>query len=256
MFPLYYACGNIVGLLTEAMTDQEDLFSYWKSLIARALDSGEYDAEDYFAVLGSSRASEENIEGLRRFTHQEASPDDLAAMLAEQGVGLKAEADPPRSYGQSLARDALLKILIEHCKGAYGFNMRSNGMALDSANNCGVIPAAATVTAIGGHDVLRQGHRTWEVLSERCGSNAPISLRLEVEGAERSIDVSCSKRVKPLPDYLRIERRGHGGAPPSTPNVDLRRDLFFERDGRLAAGNDESGLPLDESDGRTGEYAQ
>ena len=205
-FQLYYSCGNAIALFTESAITEKDLFGFWNRLINRVVDSGRasFDAGDYFAVLKEAGARDGDVERLRKFVGEQATPDELVSMLASHGVVIREEATPPRGYGQSVARDALLRILQEHCNGQFGFNATPNGFLLTKTNDCGVIPAGAIVTSIGGEHVLRAGHRAWEVLHERCGTELPITLALDVDGAPRSVDVVCKKPAASLPPYVRV----------------------------------------------------
>ncbi len=206
-FLLYYSCGNAIALLTEARSGERDLFAFWKRLIDRSIESGTYDSDDYFAVWMESGATTEDVESLRRFVERRADGDDLVALLSASGVKLADDARPPQSYGQSVARDALLALLSEHCTGPYGFNVGEGGLALTESNQCGAIPGGALVTSIGGFRVLGEGHRTWDALHERCGSDTPVVLGVRVEGSDKSIEVACSERLAPRPAWLKIESR-------------------------------------------------
>ncbi len=206
-FSLYYSCGNAIALLTESVMDEGDLFSFWMRLIARTIDSGEYDAEDYFAVWSDAGAEVNDVEMLRRFIEQSAGPDDLVSMLTAHGVAVRGNTSPPQTYGQSVARDSLLRILGEHCRGGYGFNTDRAGFILDKSNVCGPIPAGGIVTAIGGYDVLREGERTRDALHENCGSDEPVLLAVTVDGSGTTVEAPCTREVTARPTYLEIVSR-------------------------------------------------
>lgn len=206
-FSLYYSCGNMLALLTESSTADRRLFHFWKDLIERTRASGEYAAEDYFAVWRASGADADDVEAVRAFVERSAGANDLAAMLAANGVATIEEANPPDGYGQSVARDTLLAILKEQCRSGYSFNASTSGLALAKLKDCGAVPSPGIVTAIGGHDVLREGERTWDALYERCGTGGSVSLRIMRDGAEQTVDVPCTKPVPARPPYLRIDRR-------------------------------------------------
>ena len=127
-------------------------------------------------------------------------------MLASSGARLSPSAAPPQTFGQSVARDALLKLLTEHCTGEYGFTTTNEGFALSKTNRCGPVPAGAMVTAIGGRDVLRDGASTWDALHERCGEDSPVVLTIMDAGTLRSAEVPCSTAVPAGVPYLVIER--------------------------------------------------
>jgi hypothetical protein len=206
-FSLYYSCGNALALFTERATPQGDLFDFWKRMIATVRGSGRtaFDVDDYLAAMLASGASNEDVEALRRFVHGSASADALADMLRGAGVTLT-ESDPPEAWGQMVARDALLHLLAQHCKGAYGFRMANEGFALTDSNVCGPLPGGAVVTSMGGHDVLRNGASTWNALHERCGAGRPVEVGIVLQGAAQTIEVPCGKSVDALPPYLSVAR--------------------------------------------------
>jgi hypothetical protein len=203
-FELYYACGNAIALVTETSVDG-DLLAFWRSLIARVLAGGDnlYDAEDYIGVWRERGADDGDVAGLRALLDTPAQPDVLLDLLKERGVTVSVVDDPPQEYGQTLAREALLHLLTGRCRGSYGFNSTLRGLVLNTPLNCEGFAAGEAVTAIGGHDVLRDGHRVWDHLYERCASSGTVV----VTAGGRSVPVPCTKPVPARPDYLRIESR-------------------------------------------------
>lgn len=213
-FQLYYNCGNALSLYTERAIANHDLFAFWKSLIARVHASGRttYGPDDYYAAMSSAGASAEDIARLQHFVGDAASADALADMLRAKGLTLT-ESTPSTPFGQSLARDALLRLLAEHCTGPYGFMSVTSGLALDKKNACGPIPPGAVVTAIGTHDVLHDGAATWNELHDRCASPLPVRLEVTSDGTTRTVEVPCGKpAAAPLP-YLRIDWGGNETPP-------------------------------------------
>lgn len=206
-FGLYYSCGNLIALLTEAMSAERDLFAFWKRLIERVIDDGKYDAEDYFATMSASGIGAASIAKLRAFIETSSDGDDLVAMLRTSGIVVAEEEDPPQGYGQSVAREALLRLMAEHCRGNYGSNMSREGMKLKDSLDCGSLPAGAVVTSIAGHDVLRTGHRVWDAIHQRCGTQETIPVTLRAAGPSGdpvTIALSCAKLAPARPKYLKI----------------------------------------------------
>jgi hypothetical protein len=206
--PLYYTCGNALSLFTESTIASRDLFDFWKTLIARVRASGRttFDARDYSAAMTASGASEDAVAQLQAFVAQSATADGLADLLRRKGLRL-IETTPSRSWGQSVARDALQHLLAEHCIGPYGFTTAEVGFAMTKTNSCGPLPGGGTVRAIGGHDVLSDGAAAWNELHERCGSGLPVRVDVAMEGAVNTVEVPCRKPAEGLAVYLRIELR-------------------------------------------------
>lgn len=199
-FELYYTCGNALATLTEA-SSRGDLFAFWRLLIARAVASGgHYDLDDYVAAWRESGASADDVTTLRALVESASSAAAIADALAARGVGMAPAATPPQPYGQSLARAALFHLLGEQCQGSYGFNTSARGLALQAALQCETFKGGVIVTAIGGHSVLREGHRAWDHLHDRCGSAEPVLVR----AGDRDVEVKCSRRVAPRPEYVRV----------------------------------------------------
>ena len=209
LFGLYYSCGNVIALATEAMAGERDLFAFWKQLIERTLNEGEYDAEDYFTTMAASGVNPASIARLRTFVETSADGDDLVEMLRANGIAVE-KADPPQGYGQSIARDALFRLMGERCRGEYGFNMSLEGMKLKDPLDCGSLPAGATVSAIAGHDVRRAGHRVWDAMHDRCGSGGTIPVTVRASGSVEepvTVDVPCTEPFPGRPAYLKISSR-------------------------------------------------
>ena len=96
-----------------------------------------------------------------------------------------------------------MHLLTGRCRGSYGFNSTPRGLVLSTPLNCEGFAAGEAVTAIGGHDVLREGHRVWDHLHERCASSGAVV----VTAGGRGVSVPCEKAVSPRPAYIRIESR-------------------------------------------------
>lgn len=208
-FPLYYSCGNALALMTESAMPEGDLFDFWKTLIARTIDSGEYGVEDYLQTWRALGAGEDDVDELRHFVESAATADAVVSMLSRRGVGVTAVTDPPEEYGQSVSRSALFALLGDQCTGRYGFRVAHEGYALSEALQCREIPAGGgTITHIGGFHVLREGHAAWDAMSERCGTSDRLSLTLaSPDGASQQLSVECRKPLDPRPEYLRITSR-------------------------------------------------
>lgn len=204
-FQLYYDCGNSLALFTEQSVASRDLFDFWKALIARVRASGRtaFDTSDYFATMAAAGASDESVERVREFTERSSSPEALAGLLRASGVQV-AEAMPSEAFGQSVARDALFRLLGEQCTGPYGFTGVESGFSLTASSTCGALSGGGVVTTIGGHDVLRDGAGTMKVLHERCGSDDPVPVVLVVEGVTRTVAVPCRKAVAAPAPYLAV----------------------------------------------------
>lgn len=197
-FELYYSCGNTLALLTEKLADR-DLFSFWSSLVARALakPGKNYDAADYYALLG------DDADTIRAFVERPASPDALTAALQSRGVTISTPDSPPSEYGQPLARDALIHLLAGVCTGNYGFNTTATGFTIKTPVNCKGLNSGDVVELIGGHHVLRTGHLAWDHVQEHCGTTQPVLLGI----AGRTVELPCTKPVAARPAYVRVDKR-------------------------------------------------
>jgi hypothetical protein len=207
-FGLYYSCGNMIGLVTENAIESRDLFDFWRTLIARMIDSREYGADDYVATMVAMGAGTETIESLRSFVESIAEPEAIVEMISGTGVTVAEDDQPPTDYRHSASRSALLTLMKEHCRGRFGFNMTPDGLKLDDAIDCGSLPPGTVVTHIGGRHVMREGHLTLDQMHERCGTAKTVRLTVvSAAGGTSEIDLSCSEAVPARPLYLRIEAR-------------------------------------------------
>jgi hypothetical protein len=208
MTSLHYSCGNALALFTESSMKDTDLFGFWNQLIRQVTADGRtnYQASDYINTWQTLGATAGDVESLRKFVEIEASADDLVSMLSSQGIGFTEEPNPPESHGQLVARDALLKMMREHCTGPAGFNAAPAGFALTATNNCGPLPAGVVVTAIGGHSVLRNGERTWDALHDACATSTALAIEFIRDDTTGTATVPCKKAIAPRTPYLRITK--------------------------------------------------
>lgn len=200
-FDLYYSCGNAIALFTDAAIDT-GLFGFWKSLVARTLAKAEpkYGVDDYFAVWRELGADDGDVSMLRSIVEEPSGTAKIAEALRLNGVGIEETDDVPQSYGQSLSRRALMHLLKQHCRGRYGFRSTPAGFELDAPLDCGQLPPGGLVKLIGGEDVIRAGHRAWDVLHSRCCAEGAIT----VHAGGRDVNVPCSVPAPARPAYLRV----------------------------------------------------
>lgn len=214
-FSLYYSCGNAIALLTEASLQRSgtaDLFDFWRGLIEKTLASEErtYGPAEYIAHWRDLGASDEDAAVLLGLVEKPADPAMLVHALRDRGVTMETMPTPPEDYGQVLARDALLHLMKQNCRGRFGFRGTAAGLALADALDCDTIPAGAVVRAIGGHDVHRAGHLVAEEVHRTCGSSGEVTLAFApVDGTDvpREVTVRCGTAFPaPLP-YLSVTGR-------------------------------------------------
>jgi len=90
----YYACGEFIGVMTDAALPEETLFDFWNAMLARAGD-GDISDETYFATaraLGMPEAQVSRLEALVRDTL--ANPrEELRNALADFGLDPQFDAD-------------------------------------------------------------------------------------------------------------------------------------------------------------------
>ena len=204
---LAYTCGNMIALLTEASVRARgtDLFTFWRRLIARAREqNGSYDADDYEAVWRELGAGDADVAVLRRFLDGTMDPAGLAEALAVRGITV-AEEEPPQSYGQSLGRDAFARVMSADCNGRVSFRIAAEGFLVDKDVACGAIAPGTVAGLVAGLDPLRNGHRAYDAVRERCGSGAPIEVILRSDGGTREVRVTCTDPLPPRPAYLAIK---------------------------------------------------
>lgn len=204
---LAYTCGNVVALLTERSLQARgaDLFDFWRLLIARARrQGGAYTADDYQAVWRSMGARDADVAELGAFLAGRMDAEALVEALRGRGVSVE-EAPPPQAYSLSLARDTFARLMAADCKGRVGFRISNTGLLLDRDVKCGVLPGGATVVAIEGFDVRRDGHRAYDAVRERCERKQPVTVTLGDAGtAAREVAVACGEPQPARPAYVAI----------------------------------------------------
>jgi hypothetical protein len=204
---LYYSCGNLIALLTErSLPANKDLLDFWKSLIARARSGGgSYSADDYMSVMKEIGASARAIDDVRLIIDKGADVATIEGMLGSRSIPYVTVDNPPPSYGQTLSRQATLALLGEWCPGRHGFRAERSGFILDSGITCKGIPAGATITHIGGKDVLREGHLVWDYLHNTCAPSGSVAVTVKTADSQPSeLQLPCSKPVTSRPPYIQI----------------------------------------------------
>lgn len=202
-----YTCGNMIALLTEAalLPRGADLFDFWAALIARAeAKGGLYDARDYVGVWRTLGATDVEVEVLEAFLDGSMDPDRLAQSLRAGGVDVD-PAEPPASYGQALARDALARLMAADCGGRVGFRSSSEGFLLDDGLDCGTFAPGAIVLAIGGHNLLEAGHLAYDHARDACSEDRPARIGLvHDDGNDRDVEVACEEELPARASYVRV----------------------------------------------------
>lgn len=201
-YGLYYSCGNVIALITDAAID-EDLYEFWKALIRRtvAKTKATYDFDDYLAVWRELGASADDVAALQSIVNDPANPETFVGALRSRDVRVSASEAVPQEYGQALSRAALSHLLRDNCNGSHGFRSTAAGFVLDGSLNCRGFTSGAAITAIGGHDALRSGHRVWDSLYAACGNDGSIAVMID----RKQTTVRCSERVPARPAFLRID---------------------------------------------------
>lgn len=219
-FSLYYSCGNAIALLTETSLrggEPADLFDFWRGLIEKtiATEGRTYGPSDYIAHWRDMGASDGDAAVLRDLVEKPADPAMLVSALRDRGVDMEPMPNPPEDHGQTLAKEALLHLMKQNCRGRFGFRTTARGLALADTLDCDTIPAGAVVRAIDGHDVLRTGHLAAEAVHRACGSSSEVKLRfapLDETDARPEAPARCEAAFPaPLP-YLSVTGRSgrHG----------------------------------------------
>ena len=85
-FDAYYACGDLIALVTEAWLDEGDIFDFWKRFLAETAAAGdeEISVDRYFRMAGEAGLSERQVQRLRAFVNEPVSePRDTLRQLLE-----------------------------------------------------------------------------------------------------------------------------------------------------------------------------
>lgn len=211
---LPYVCGNVLALIAESTLRARgtaDLFDLWRGIIAAARDGdGRYAYDTWLETWRALGASGDDVVQFRRLIEASAHPDSLVAALAVRGVRIVTDTAPPASYRVALGRDALMVLMMEDCNGRVSFNQAPEGLLVARDLRCAVLPGGAMVTAIGGHEILGDGHRAWGELTARCGSSTPVGITYLESGnggAFRTVDLRCARPAAARPAYVRIVAR-------------------------------------------------
>lgn len=83
-YNLVYACGFMIGLVTEQILEDKDYFKFWSELLRRArLKDMKYGKEDYFELLNESSSRKDVITKIRDFIErpQEDRRKELVELL-------------------------------------------------------------------------------------------------------------------------------------------------------------------------------
>lgn len=213
---LIYACGHILALLTESsLRPGEDLFSFWRTLIAgAAADAGGYDERHYFAAARSLGAPASALASLAQLADSGAHADTIVAALARAGVRIATRSNPPPQYLKTLGFEALLALQQSDCGGRASVQRVPLGLLVGTSLRCANFPAGATITHIGGRDVVGTPHLVWSYLTGRCGSAQPVVMAVVgagQDGESRDVSIPCPVAVVDRPAYVEILGSGDVG---------------------------------------------
>ena len=215
---LIYACGSVLALLTESsLAVGNDLSSFWAMLIGGArADGGSYDEEDYRAVARRLGASDAAVASLARLADSSAHPDSILAALVRAGVTVVPSADPPPRYLMTAGFEALLALQQSDCGGRASMQRTAAGLIIGADLRCATFPAGATITHIGGHDVLATPERVWSHFAARCGTPQPVTVTVVQPSrhgqaapvaAPAEVAVPCGAKVIDRPGYVEVRSR-------------------------------------------------
>lgn len=93
-YNLVYACGMLIGLMTEQILEDKNLFSFWAELLARARAKGmKYGLEDYFNLLNERSSKKNLIAKIRSFVERPSNDrrQELIDLLRATGSEIKTE---------------------------------------------------------------------------------------------------------------------------------------------------------------------
>ena len=207
-FGVFYDCGELIALWTEAAVRQvdsaADLFAFWRDLVAAArAGEGHYDEDLYFATLATRGVGELVREQMRTFVSMPGAVEVAVRGLRAAGVGIEpGTGTPPRSFQHELVRRAIAHLMTQAC-GQMSFRA-GDPVVTDSVPGCAPFARSLRVYGIEGADVGEEGAAIYDHVAARCAASQPVTFEGEDGGVIGS--VPCDRRLPARPPWYELHR--------------------------------------------------
>ena len=193
--PAVYHCGVTLQWLADLQARRESggarsTFSLWSELLARA-DGGGYSVEDFRARAGSLVAQLfDQAPGAGRWAR-------LSRALEGYGVVVS-----HRAQAGELRAALVQHLLAQHCGDQpRGFWTHDRSVRLDTGSRCGLLSGDPEITAVEGHEVIRDAAAAFEAAARRCRAARPVRLRRATGG---DLAVPCDRPLE-RPEGFQLE---------------------------------------------------
>lgn len=186
-----YACGVVLQWAWDAglratSAGARDVLSLWRETIAEARrGDGKYSLEAFVRLAPAPAAKAASV------LLSASGPDrwrDFSAAMGGYGARL--------SLGRDAATDrsaALMALLRQHCRGAYGFTAFDDHIKLDTGDRCGPLSGDPEVDSLAGADVVRDGSAVYDGLAQLCATGGSVAF------GRRGKTIAAAPCAAPLP---------------------------------------------------------
>jgi hypothetical protein len=194
---IHYSCGYLVSIWSEAIVGSDDLFAIWAALIQRVGESGDYQANDYFAVLRDLSSNPALVDAVVEFTTTD-SEDQRAKLIdsfARAGRSLTPAKRPPVEGRVQLAGLTLRHLQSSACGGQFSFSTFDTHLELYPIDECPTFSVEAKVYGIAGVPVV-DGDLAYDRVRKAC-TKKNGTVKLSGEDKREIVEVRCKD---PLPE--------------------------------------------------------
>jgi hypothetical protein len=206
-FRQFYDCGAVLSDWTVAALRQSDpsadVFTFWRALLTRTLDSGRYTEEDWFTVLAVAGVPSTTIDAMRTFLDAPGLAGALQA-IAASGISMHPAPAPPLAQ-QGYARAAFAHLMAVTCGGRLSYSW-GPVVVTGALVNCAPFATPMRVAFINRHRLGDEGTAAHDAVLRACSSGEMVDLGGEDGSTLRR--VPCTTPLAPrVPWYSWNARR-------------------------------------------------
>lgn len=208
---IHYSCGYLVSIWSEAIVGSADLFAIWGALLQRVGESGDYQANDYFAVLRDLSSNSELVDTVVEFTTTD-SEDQRAKLIesfARAGRPLTPAKRPPVAERVRLAGRILRHLQSSAC-GKVSFSTFDTHLVLYPIDECPTFSVEFEVYGIAGVPVV-DGDLAYDRVQKACRKKGG-TVKLSGEDKRAIVEVRCKDPLPERHPWLNLGDPADGGA--------------------------------------------
>lgn len=171
-FKNYYDCGATLGLITEALDKDHDLFSFWRELLAKGVKEGGYSDVLYFKVLQDRGANDKQVEDFKELVFKDLSNPGkkYREFLTSLGFEARSLSLSPKDTGLKniLGKRLAGRILKEYCALPINSFFSEGILTLHPNEKCPDLPKNFKATKVFNLSFIKEPSLIWQRFVKTC----------------------------------------------------------------------------------------